>query len=145
VAGSVEDGAAIGNAGDITKLQLWSFDAGRQMPRIDAAPIDGRLATHRVHTNPIQEGGQERVTAKGLVEPGDACRGARQCVRESEVDIQRSGRRGEELVKNHAVLRTGAAGREQDRDASRGHAYVVLAPSVLIFRRCTGKRSSSIG
>ena len=80
------------------------------MPRINAASIDGRLAPHRVQTETIQGGGQERVAAKRLVEPGDGRRGTRQRVRESEVDIEWCGWRGEELVKHHAVLRIGADG-----------------------------------
>lgn len=74
MAGGVEDGAAIGNAGGVAELQAEAFDAGRQVPGIDPASIDRRLATYRIQPYPIQEGGQERVAAKRLVEPGDARR-----------------------------------------------------------------------
>jgi hypothetical protein len=144
VASGVEDGAAVGNAGGIAELQAEAFDAGGQMPRIDAASIDGRLATHRIQTDPIEEGGQERVAAKCLVEPGDGRRGSCQRVREGEVDIQRSGWRGEELVKHHAVLRVVADGRKPDRDASKGMAFAILQED-LVLGLCTGKRSSSPG
>ena len=144
VAGGVEDGAAVGNAGGVAELQAEAFDAGRQMPRIDAASVNGRLATHRVQPDSIQEGGQERVAAKRLVEPGDARRGTCERVRESEVDIEWRGWRGEELVKHHAVLRVGADGRKRDTMALRERPSPFWQDD-LALGLCTGKRSSSLG
>ena len=83
------------------------------------------------------------MAAKGLVKPGDARRGTRERVRESEVDVEWRGWRGEELVKHHAVLRVGADGREPDRNASKGVAFAIREEENLVLGLCTGKRSSS--
>ena len=66
------------------------------------------------------------MAAKRLVEPGDGRRGTRQRVRESEVDVEWRGWRGEELVKHHAMPRARADGRKPDSDASKGGAFAIL-------------------
>ena len=137
--GGVEDGAAIGNAGGVAELQAEAFDAGSQVPGIDPASIDRRLATHRIQTDPIQEGGQERVAAKRLVKPGDARRGARERVRESEVDFKWRGWRGEELVKHHAVLRVGAARPQTGSRCLKRRGFRHSGKKTLSLGVCTGK------